>query len=194
MDTLMMWQLVVLLITSFMIWKSLKIISVDATVKGTILFSIPGAQIVPPEATLLGSPLGNVTSIDDALLDKFTALQRMGACFKYLAAHDSLVVLHHSFALPRLHYPLRTAPCFLSNVLTKYDDTLRETLSIVTNTRLAAEDPAWIQATLPVKLGGLGIRSAVQIAPSAYLASVATSAELVSAISTDSHCSFSSLN
>ena len=157
-----------------------EIISVDATVRGTILCSVRGAKIVSLErATLLGSPLGNVTSIDDALLDKSTALQRMGARFKYLAAHDSLVLLHHSFALPRLHYLQCTAPCFLSNVLTKYDDTLWETLSIVTNTRLAAEDSAWIQATLPVKLGGLGIRNAVQIASSAYLASVVPSAELV---------------
>ena len=88
-----------------------EIISVDATVRGTILCSIPGAKTVSPEkATLLGSPLSNVTSIDDALLDKSTALQRMGARFKYLAAHDSLVLLHHSFALPRLHYLLHTAP------------------------------------------------------------------------------------
>lgn len=68
-------------------------------------------------------------------------------------------------------------------------NTLWETLSIVTNTRLATEDPAWVQATLPVKLGGLGIRSAVQIAPSAYLTSVAALAELVTATFTDSHCS-----
>ena len=88
-----------------------------------------------------------------------------------------------------IHYLLRTAPYFLSNVFTKYDDTLRETLSIVANTRLAAEDPTWIQATLPVILGGLGIHSAAQIAPTAYLASVAASAELVVAISTDSLCS-----
>ena len=106
----------------------------DATVRGAILCSIPGAKIVSSEkATLLSSPLGNVTSIDDALLDKSTALQRMGARFKYLAAHDYLVLLHYSFALPRLHYLLRTVPCFLSNVLTKYDDTLQDTLSIVTN-------------------------------------------------------------
>ena len=88
-----------------------EVISVDATVRCTILCSIPGAKIVSSvKATLLGSPLGNVTSIDHALLDKSIALPRTGARFKYLTAHDSLVLLRHSFALPRLHYLLRTAP------------------------------------------------------------------------------------
>ena len=40
-------------------------------------------------------------------------------------------------------------------------------------------DPVWLQATLPVKLGGLGIWSAVQLAPSAFLASAAASSDLV---------------
>ena len=41
------------------------------------------------------------------------------------------------------------------------------------------EDTAWIQATLPIKFGGLGYRRGVQLAPSAYLASAARSADLV---------------
>ena len=40
----------------------------------------------------------------------------------------------------------------------------------------------WIQASLPVKHGGLGIRSAAQLAPSAFLASAAGSSGLVSQI------------
>ena len=45
-----------------------------------------------------------------------------------------------------------------------------------------------MQASLPVKLGGLGVRSAAQVAPSAYLASVAATEELVSLISPINHC------
>ena len=44
-----------------------------------------------------------------------------------------------------------------------------------------------MQATLPVKLGGLGVRRAVQVAPSAYLASSAATADLVSALLPMSH-------
>ena len=62
------------------------------------------------------------------------------------------------------------------------DDCLREILSDVTNTVLVPDSAAWSQATLPVKQGGLEIRSAVDIAPSAFLASSHASSELVSAI------------
>ena len=43
------------------------------------------------------------------------------------------------------------------------------------NIQLAESDPSWTQSTLPVRHGGLGILSAVQLAPSAFLASAAAS-------------------
>ncbi len=52
----------------------------------------------------------------------------------------------------------------------------------MTNNLLERDSQAWVQATLPVKLGGLGIQSAVNIAPSAFLASVHSSSELVDEI------------
>ena len=41
------------------------------------------------------------------------------------------------------------------------------------------DEAAWTQATLQVKLGGLGIQSAIQLAPSAFRASVHISRGLV---------------
>ena len=79
-------------------------------------------------------------------------------------------------------YTLRTAPCFRSDVLESYDDCLREILGSVANTLLARNSSAWVQATLPMKLGGLGIRDAVSVALSAFLASSHSTAELVEAI------------
>ena len=57
----------------------------------------------------------------------------------------------------------------------EYDDLLRSIVHVraITNNNFEASNPAWIQATLPVKHGDLGFRSAVQFAPSAYLASAA---------------------
>ena len=43
---------------------------------------------------------------------------------------------------------------------------------------ISESDPSWTQSTLPVRHGGLGIRSAVQLAPSAFLASAAASSGL----------------
>ena len=79
--------------------------------------------------------------------------------------------------MPRLLYTLRTAPCAGSVELEDYDNHLRATLSQSLNIDL--NDDRWRQASLPVRWGGLGTRGAVQLAPSAYLASAAGSSGLV---------------
>ena len=64
-------------------------------------------------------------------------------------------------------------------MLQSYDDLLKSIVSTVTNTHFSKDDLAWTQASLPVKFGGLGIRSAVQLALSAFLASAVASSDLV---------------
>ena len=59
---------------------------------------------------------------------------------------------------------------------------LRSITSNITNISFQDLDPAWIQTSLPVKHGVLGIQSAVQLDPSAFLASAAGSSDLVSQI------------
>ena len=59
---------------------------------------------------------------------------------------------------------------------------------------LTQMDEAWLQATLPVRFGSLGVRSAAHVAPSVYLSSTAASADLVSALLPESnHSDFSLL-
>ena len=105
----------------------------------------------------------------------------MGDRLSYLHAQDALLLLHHSFAIPKLLYTLRTAPRFLSYELSIYD-ILKSITSRITNVPLGDSDTAWTQASLPEKHRGLGIRSAVQLAPSVFLASAAGSSSLVSQI------------
>ena len=98
---------------------------------------------------------------------------------RYLQVQDALLRLWHFLAMPRLLYLLRTAPCFSSPKLELFDEALCQILSSVCNIPLSMEDRLWTQASLPVKFGGLGIRSAIHLAPSAFLASLAASSELV---------------
>ena len=81
---------------------------------------------------------------------------------------------------PRLMYLLRTSPCTDSPELPRYDAVLRESLSSVLNVDL--DDKRWTQASLPVRWGGLGVRGVVLLAPSAYLASAASTTELTSTL------------
>ena len=150
----------------------------DPAARGSILPSIPGAQVIDPtSASLLGSPIGDTGSTSDAISRKTQLLRTMGERLQYVSAHDALLLLRNSFAIPKLLYLLRSSPSFLSPKLKDYDDVLRSIVGSVANTRL--DDNAWSQASLPVKAGGLGIRSAVQIAPSAFLSSAAASSDLV---------------
>jgi len=64
--------------------------------------------------------------------------------------------------------------------LPKSDAVLQESLSTTLNIDL--DDDRWTQASLPVRLGGLGVRSVVSLAPSAYLASAASSKELTTSL------------
>ena len=90
-------------------------------------------------ATLLGSPIGGQVSIDDSILEKVKFLKVMGSRLSLLGKHDALCLLRHSFAIPKVLYILRTAPCFSSAHLGAYDEELRSTLSEVLNISLEDE-------------------------------------------------------
>ena len=77
---------------------------------------------------------------------------------------------------------LHTSPCFNSLRLHDYDNLLRSILCRISDIQFEDNDQSWLQATLPVNMGGLGIRSAVHLAPSAILASADGSLDLVNQI------------
>ena len=54
-----------------------------------------------------------------------------------------------------------------------FDEILRMMLGHVTYICFSSKDSLWLQASLPVWCGGLGIRIAVQLAPLAFLSCVA---------------------
>ena len=152
----------------------------DSATRSKVLSTFPGVRVVEVEdAELLGSPLGSATSVNACVGEKIELLKLMGERLHHLHSHDAIILLRHSFAIPKMMHLLRTSPCFDSPRLQVYDDLLRSILSNVTNIRFEENDSSWLQATLPVNMGGLGIRSAVHLAPSAFLASADGSLQLV---------------
>ena len=148
-----------------------------------LLTAAPNLSVTNPDcASLLGSPLGSVDCINQVIRDKTESLRTLGDRLSYLHAQGALLLLRHSFTIPKLLYTLQNAPCFLSHELSIYDNILKSITSRITNVPLGDSDTAWTQASLPVKQGGLDIRSAVQLAPSVFLASAAGSSGLVSQI------------
>ena len=130
---------------------------------------------------MLGSPVGGIESLSGAIVQKVERLDLMGGRLHLMHAHDTLLLLRHSFAMPKILHMLRSAPCFLSPAVETYDSLLRKVLGDITNVCLE-EDETWTQASLPVGAGGIGVRRAAQLAPSAFLASAAGCSELVAQI------------
>ena len=147
-----------------------------------LLSEFPRLQVTPSDnAVLLGSPLGDA-SMSVLLENQIHQLRVIGERLHHLHSHDALTLLRHSFAIPKLLHILRTSPAFQSSLLLAWDSLLLSTFSEITNISFNLEDQAWIQATLPVRYGGLGIRRASFLAPSAFLASAVGASSLMQEI------------
>ena len=69
----------------------------------------------------------------------------------------------------KLLHTIRSVPCFKFHLLDHFNYLQCSLLESICNIQLS--DSAWFQTSLPPTSGGFGVRSAVILAPSAYLAS-----------------------
>ena len=137
-------------------------------------------QTAPEEAMLLGTPLSSAKALDDCLQTRVNKFLMAGAKLKLLHTHDALILLRHSLSVPRLLHNLRSTYCGSHALLAQFDALQRDYLSNILNVDMS--DSQWSQAALPVKDGGLGLRQACNLAPSAFLSSLAASLSLVNSI------------
>jgi hypothetical protein len=131
------------------------------------------------DALLLGAPVGNYEAVTTVLQTKLSQFKCLTERLVNFNAHDAFFLLRNCFALPKLLYTLRSAPCFSHDLLKQYDDVIFNTMQSILNINLSANAPAWEQATLPVSAGGLGTRTASDIALPAFLSSVAGTDALI---------------
>ena len=130
------------------------------------------------DASLLGAPIQAGPGVDKALVDKHQHLLLMVSRLSLMPAHSALYLLRNAFAIPKLLYTLRTAHCSDSAELANYDNTVRTSLASILNVELTSA--TWTQASLPLRWGGIGVHSACQLAPSAFLASADGCSDLLS--------------
>ena len=121
------------------------------------------------DASLLGSPLVIGTASDAILNKNLTELKRACGRLQLISSHDSLV-LKASCSAPKLMHQLCFSSCTDHFILPIIEGTLRFCLIYITNFSISGEQ--WLQASVPIKAGGLGIRRISAIASSAFLSSV----------------------
>ena len=114
---------------------------------------LPFAEKGAEDAVLLGAPLCP-EGVGKALRDKQQDLALMTGRLGFLPAHDSLFLMRGCLAIPRLLYILRTSPCYDSEELIFYDQSLKTALTSLLNVDL--EEGRWSQASLSVLAWGVG--------------------------------------
>jgi len=137
-------------------------------------------QVKKEDMTLFGAPILKGPAQDSAIRRKIEELERALERLSLIHSHDALVLLKNSMSMPKLLYLLRTSDCSDNPLLIIFDNILRAGLTSILNVDL--NDAQWLQASLPVRHGGLGVRSAQMLAPSAYLASAASAHSLQQSI------------
>jgi len=141
------------------------------------------SRVAKEEMTLLGAPVIKGTAQDRAITHKIEELSRSIDRLSLLHSHSALALLKNSLSMPKLLYLFRKSDCSDNPLLSQFDRTLRSGLSVILNVDI--NDIQWLQASLPVGNGGLGIRSAKMLAPSAFLASAASTHSLQQSILPD---------
>ena len=124
------------------------------------------------DAMLLGAPLFTGSALDQIWASRCDMLKTVLGRLKALAAHDALILLRSCYSAPKVLHLLRCSPSFGHHLLSDFDGLLKSGLMDILNCDLS--DSQWLQASLPVRDGGLGVRRVAVLAPSAFLASAAS--------------------
>ncbi len=132
------------------------------------------------DAELLGAPLFEGQVLNDAWASRCAELATGAKRLEQIDSQDALILLRSSFSAPRVQHLLRCSPSVDNPALVEFDKQLRAAVSRLTNCDLS--DEQWLQATLPVRLGGLGIRRVSSLALPAFLASAASTLQLQTTI------------
>jgi len=133
------------------------------------------------DATLLGAPLFVGAALDSAWENRCEDLARACDRLCLIGAQDALIMLRSSFSAPKVLHLLHCSDCSPSanhQALSSFDAILRRAIQLITNSNLA--EFQWIQASLPVHDGGLGIRRVSSLAIPAFVASAASTLSLQS--------------
>jgi hypothetical protein len=142
---------------------------------------LPGITVLGRgELKLLGAPL-SIEALPVSLQGKLDEVRLLISRLPGLPAHMSLYLLKNCLLIPKLVHLLRCSPTWKApEILKSFDTAFQSALESLLNIQL--EETAWLQASLPVSRGGLGIRRTQDLCYSAFLASVKGSSDLISAL------------
>ena len=128
--------------------------------------------------TLLGAPVGDDRHLEEAIYQKVEKIGQVTAKLPLLKdPQTEYVLLRSCLALPKISFLLRVAnttsfPAHLQD----FDRMIRESLARILGAPITNNQ--WLQARLPISLGGLGLRGAEDHAAGAHTSSLLSSCTL----------------
>ncbi|XP_048001834.1 uncharacterized protein LOC125238542 [Leguminivora glycinivorella] len=131
----------------------------------------PGIKIINKETLqLLGCPIMD-QSFHRFIDKKIEIFKASSHRLANINIHSAYCIIKHCLFVPKFTYILRGShfwkhPSLISNL----DNLVLETLTTIFN--ISFSERSWTQASLPIRLGGLGIRKISSVALPAFLASV----------------------
>ena len=132
------------------------------------------------DVILLGSPFTS-TAIRPQFQHKFSIFKAMTEKLSILDRYPAYFLLKNCFSMPKLTYLLRSSPSFQHpDLLDDFDDYLKSCATDICN--VSFDDIGWIQATLSIRLGDIGLCRASHLALPAYFASISTRQVMISEI------------
>ena len=192
--------------------KALNIIEEDGPTRGLHLNRSKSLLFVPPDAdptnnplpsdipiardgfVLLGAPVGSPSFCSSHTLKGVNKIQGILNLLPELGdSQMEYVLLSSCLSLPKFVFILRTCPMlFIEDAIQSLDNALYNSVSEIVGAPLS--DWSWLKSTLPVSLGGLGIRLASTHASAAYISSSIQSTNLVVGILNRSPPLYSHIN
>ena len=132
---------------------------------------------------LLGAPIGSREFTTEFVKKKLKALDEV--CKALREVNDAQVefeLFRGCLSYNKINHLLRTCPPdLLQDALERFDEHFQNMVAEILRVSCLSEDQ-WEQASLPVKLAGLGVNQTKLIAGSAYVGSCALTRDLVAAL------------
>ncbi|XP_029657562.1 uncharacterized protein LOC115231754 [Octopus sinensis] len=132
------------------------------------------------DLVILGSPISD-KGIAKAIVSQRDKIAPLCDRLRLFGSHLGLFLLKNFLFIPRLTFLLRTSPCFRSRQeLLDLDDAVTSSLQLLLNTLFT--DVGRTRAALPLRFGGLGVRSCADLALPCYLSSMSASGNFVRSV------------
>jgi len=123
----------------------------------------------PTHWQLLGSPL-HQESDPLHLKAKIKVLDSITENLELIEPHQAFFILKNCLSIPKLTYLLRSAPCFkCKKGLEAFDTAIRTNTEKISNVTFGKD--SWSQESMPIRHGGLGLRSAADLSLPCFLSS-----------------------